>query len=340
MRGNVFVVTAAAAALFMAPSMSKAVQAQGAPAGQAGAPAGQAPAAQAPGGRQGGGRRGGGDGAAQGPAGGGRAIQGGGGQGVVGGVTPPDGRQGGGGRGGRGGRGPAVPAGPAPRNAQGRALLTSATPAEKGVWTPNFSITAPLAPANTIPFMDWSRALWEDREKNELEPHTRCKASGVAREFLTPYGVEFVEIPELKQIFIFDIGGPHTYRIVYMDGREHPKNFRPTYYGHSVGHWEGDTLVVDSVGFNESFWMDRRGVPHTDQLHTIEKFTRTDSNTINYEATIDDPGAYTGQWTGKFTLRWEANTELFEYVCQQDNQATELMVGEFKSVDRSSDFIP
>jgi hypothetical protein len=258
-------------------------------------------------------------------------------------VTPPaDGRQGGAGRaggGGRGGRGGA-PAGPAPRNAQGRALLGGATPAEKGVWTPNFSITAPLAPANTVPFMDWSRALWQDREKNELEPHTRCKASGVSRQFMTPYGVEFVELADLQQIYIFDIGGPHTYRIIYMDGRPHPKDFTPSYYGHSTGKWEGDTLVVDSVGFNESFWLDRRGLPHTEKLHTIEKFTRADSRTINYEATIDDPGAYTGPWTGKFTLSLSAGTELFEYVCQQDNKATELMVGEFKSVDRSSDFIP
>jgi hypothetical protein len=326
MRGNLIAVTAAAAALLVAPSLSHALKAQGAP----GAPAAQAPAGQPPTGRQGGGP--------------GRGAQGADGsvQGVVGGGNAQDGRQGGGGgrgAGGRGGRGGA-PAGPAPRNAQGRALLTSLNPADKGVWTPNFSITAPLAPANTVPFMDWSRALWQDREKNELEPHTRCKASGVAREFLTPYGVEFVELQELKQIYIFDIGGPHTYRIIYMDGREHPKDFRPTYYGHSVGHWEGDTLVVDSVGFNEGFWLDRRGLPHTNQLHTIEKFTRTDANTINYEATIDDPGAYTAPWTGKFTLRWEAGTELFEYVCQQDNQATELMVGEFKSVDRSSSFIP
>jgi hypothetical protein len=328
MRGKFFGV-AAAAALFMAPSLSNALHAQ------AQAPATQAP--QTPPARQGGPAPG-----AGGAPAGGRAVQGGGGQGVVGGVTPPaDGRQGGAGRGGgRGGRGGGAPAGPAPRNAQGRALLTSLNPSDKGVWTPNFSITAPLAPANTIPFMAWSKALWEDREKNELEPHTRCKASGVAREFLTPYGVEFVELPEQDVLYIFDIGGPHTYRTVYMDGRSHPKNFTPTYYGHSIGWWEGDTLVIDSVGFNESFWLDRRGLPHTNQLHTIERFTRSDANTIQYQATIDDPGAYTKPWSGNFTLRWEAGTELFEYVCQQDNQATELMVGEFKSVDRSSSFIP
>ena len=321
MRRNIYIM-AAAAALFVTPQLSQSIRAQAAPA----APA----AGQAPGGQP--------------PAGPGRGVQGGGGQGIVGGVTPPaDGRQGGGraGGGGRGGgRGAAAPAGPAPRNAQGRVLLGSASPKDRGVWTPNFGIRDPLLNGKETPYMEWSRALWQDREKHELEPHARCKASGVSRQFMTPYGVEFVELPEAQRIFIFDIGGPHTYRTVFMDGRQHPKNLTPTYYGHSIGRWEGDTLVIDSVGFNESFWMDRRGMPHTEQLHTIEKFTRTDANTIRYEATIDDPGAYTAPWTGGFTLRWEPNTELFEYVCQQANFASELMVGEMDKVDRTTQIIP
>src|SRR5438128_2505938 len=81
--------------------------------------------------------------------------------------------------------------------------------------------------------------------------------SGGPRQFLTPYGVEFVEMDDLQRIYIFDVGGPHTYRIVYMDGRPHPKDkdLVPDYYGHSVGRWEGDTLVVDSVVYNEKFWL-------------------------------------------------------------------------------------
>ena len=317
-----FYIAAAAAALFVTPQLSNTIRAQAPAAGQTQGQPGQA------------------------PAGPGRGVQGGGGQGVVGGVTPPaDGRQGGGQGGGRaggrgGGRGAAVPAGPAPRNAQGRALLGGATPKDRGVWVPNFGIRDPLLNGKETPYMEWSRALWQDRERHELEPHARCKASGVSRQFMTPYGVEFVELPEAQRIFIFDIGGPHTYRTVFMDGRQHPKDLTPTYYGHSIGRWEGDTLVIDSVGFNESFWLDRRGMPHTEKLHTIEKFTRTDANTIRYEATIDDPGAYTAPWTGGFTLRWEGNTELFEYVCQQANFASELMVGEMDKVDRTTHIIP
>jgi hypothetical protein len=126
-----------------------------------------------------------------------------------------------------------------------------------------------------------------------------------------------------------------------MDGRSHPANFTPTYYGHSIGWWEGDTLVVDTTGYNERFWLDRRGLPHTDKMHTIEKFTRTNQAAIAYEITVDDPGAYTAPWTGKFNLRWEAGTELFEYMCQQANYATELMVGDGETgVGKTTNIVP
>jgi hypothetical protein len=232
------------------------------------------------------------------------------------------------------------PPGPAPRGVDGRVLLGGATPKDKGVWTPLFGITEPIAPYATIPFQPWSKALFDARQDNQLEPHARCKASGGSRQFLTPYGVEFVEMPEIKRLYIFDIGGPHTFRTVYMDGRSHPHDLQPSYYGHSIGWWEGDTLVIDTMGYNESFWLDRRGVPTTTQLHTVERFTRTDAETIDYEITVYDPGAYTAPWTGGFNLQWDRGTELFEYVCQQANYASELMVGQHSSVDRSSPIVP
>ena len=219
-------------------------------------------------------------------------------------------------------------------------MLGGANAKEKGVWLPVFGILDPILAVPQVPFQPWARAVYDDRQKNELEPHTRCKPSGVARQFLTPYGVEFVDLPEIQRLYIFDIGGPHTYRTVYMDGRTHPSNWTPSYYGHSVGWWDGDTLFVDTVGYNEGFWLDRRGLPHTDKLHTLERFTRTDSNTIRYEVTVDDLGAYTAAWTTRFNLRWEGGTELFEYVCQQANYAGNLMVGDQSKVDRSSAIVP
>ena len=230
------------------------------------------------------------------------------------------------------GRAAGPPPGPAPKNKAGRALLN-----EKGVWIGGGGVGGRGA---EIPYQPWTRAVAADRRVQELEPHTRCKASGFQRQFLTPYGAEIIEMPEIQRVFIFDIGGPHTFRTIYTDGRSHPKNLQPTYYGHSIGWWEGDTLVVDTVGYNEGFWIDRGVAPHTDALHTIEKFTRTDSNSIRYDLTIDDPGAYTKPWGGTMNLRLERNTELFEYVCQQQNYAHELMVGQFKTVDRTTLPVP
>ena len=197
-----------------------------------------------------------------------------------------------------------------------------------------------VGPCTQIPYMDWTRAVSDDRRRNELEPHTRCKPSGGPRQWLTPYGAELVELRDQKVAYIFDIGGPHTFRTIFMDGRKHPDTLTPTYYGHSIGWWEGDTLVVDTVGFNERFWIDRGQLPHTDKLHLVEKYTRTSVETMRYELTVDDPGAYTAPFTGVSNLRWQADTELFEYVCQQANQAYTLMVGEGTSVDRTTLIIP
>jgi hypothetical protein len=204
-----------------------------------------------------------------------------------------------------------------------------------------FGILDPIAPVATVPFQPWARAIYDDRQKHELEPHARCKPSGFAREFLTPYGVEFVELTELERMYIFDVGGPHTFRTIYMDGRSHPVKPTPTYYGHSIGWWEGDTLVVDTIGYNESFWLDRRGLPHTDKLHTVERFTRTNQAQIRYEVMVEDTGAYTAPWKSTFNLRFENGSELFEYVCQQANYGTELMVGDERgAVGKQSPIIP
>lgn len=249
--------------------------------------------------------------------------------------------KGGGGGGGANKGKAAPPAGPTPRDAAGKIILDGEVAGKNGVWTPGIGITEPAAKLEDVHFQPWAKALYDERQKHELEPHARCKPSGTARQFMTPYGVEFTELPELKRIFIFDIGGPHTFRTIYMDGRSHPDHLTPSNYGHSIGWWEGDTLVVDSVGFNEDFWLDRRGLPHTEQLHTVERFLRTNKVTIDYKITVDDPGAYTAPFDGGFNLRYNENQELFEYVCQQANYAHELMVGgESRVISRSSEIIP
>src|SRR4029434_10941101 len=126
-------------------------------------------------------------------------------------VSVPEGRAGGGARQDGEGRGRETgPPRPTPRHVSAHVLL--GTPPEKNVvWLPRGVAPTPLGLKDT-PFQPWAKAVFADREKNELEPHTRCKPSGVLRQFLTPYGVEIVELPELQQIYVFDIGGPHTYK--------------------------------------------------------------------------------------------------------------------------------
>ena len=96
---------------------------------------------------------------------------------------------------------------------------------------------------------------------------------------------------------------PAPPRVIYMDGRKHPTDWLPTWWGHSIGRWEGDTLVIDTVGYNDKFWFDSRGTPHTEKLHTIERWTRINYGTLVNEFTIDDPGAFSRPVQLKFTAR-------------------------------------
>ncbi len=269
-------------------------------------------------------------------------------------LNPGEGQAGGG----RGRGGPVTPPRPTPHFPDGRVNFGPVT-GETGLWFPVDARLAvpdvgvgrgpgagpnalryPNPKYSQVPFQQWARALLDYRLDNAFEPHTRCKPSGGPRQFITPYGVEFLELPELKRMYIFDVGGPHTWRLIDMSAKEHPKNIAPSYYGHSIGRWEGETLVVDTTGFNESFWIDREGLPHTEKLRMIEKFTRIDMNNMKYEVTIDDPGAYTTPWTGGFYMSWTPDSELFEYICQDNNFASGLMVGAEESVDRSSKITP
>jgi hypothetical protein len=181
-----------------------------------------------------------------------------------------------------------------------------------------------------VPLQPWARDLTNYRHSLALasEPYTRCKPSGGPRQFMSPYGLEILDVPELQRIYIFNVANAQSYRTIYMDRRDHPADLTPSYMGHSIGRWEGDALVIDSVGFSENFWMNRDGLPHTTQLHLLERLARVDFETLHYEVTIDDPGAYTAPWTSGYTLGWSKGAELFEYVCQENNLSPESMVGD------------
>src|SRR5437867_5475574 len=222
----------------------------------------------------------------------------------------------GGGRGARG-RGAANPllSQPPPRLPEGTVNL-GRVPGELGIWqvpyiqnmgARNIVVGAPPAAGSGagrggpggqrggapsepwVPFQPWAAAFYYYNSLNQskYDPEGYCLPPGGPRLFATPYPMEIIQQPEHKRILIIFEGGTHVWREIYMDGRPHASADAikgQTWLGHSVGHWEGDTLVVDVVGFNEGTWLDYYGHPHTDQMHIIEKFRRPDKNTLHYEA--------------------------------------------------------
>jgi hypothetical protein len=217
---------------------------------------------------------------------------------------------------------PSTPPEPTPRWPDGRVNLGS-VPGKKGYWEVRPGLGG-FPRAADVPFQPCAKAVYEHRQAtfSRDSPLVDCKAAP-GPSFLNAPGFEIVDVPELKSIFILDIAGPHSWRVVYMDGRPHPKpeDLRPTYLGHSIGKWDGDTLVIDSVGFNEKQWA-AGAYPNTEQLHLTERFSRPNLKTLTYEVTIDDPGAYTKPWPARWTIsettgsKWIPGGEMFEYICE------------------------
>ncbi|HEY2383406.1 MAG TPA: DUF6152 family protein [Terriglobia bacterium] len=217
---------------------------------------------------------------------------------------------------------------PAPRWPDGKPRL-GAAPGETGYWARPSSTALVETGVNVemdssgllknikdaakvAPFQRWALDLYEYRQRNDLKDdpeYLYCKPPGAVRQFQMPHGNQFLEDKTFGRIYVMASGGNHDWHFIYTDGRPQTgelsgNDTNPLYYGNARGRWEGDTLVVDSKGFNEKFWFSNGGLPHTEQLHLIERFTRTDMNTLKYEVTIDDPGAYTRTWSTGWTLQW------------------------------------
>jgi hypothetical protein len=213
-----------------------------------------------------------------------------------------------------------APSEPAPRWPDGHVNLGS-VPGKKGYWELRPGLGG-VPRADSVPFLPWARAVYNYRTAtySKDSPLVACKPAPGPSFFNAP-GFEIVDVPEQKSIFILNIAGPHSWRVIYMDGRAHPADLRPTFLGHSVGHWDGDTLVIDTLGFNEKQWA-VGAYPNTSQLHLTERISRPSLKSLAYEATIDDPGAYSKPWTAKWTIteatssKWIAGGEMFEYICQ------------------------
>ena len=173
-----------------------------------------------------------------------------------------------------------------------------------------------------LPLLPWARKV-RDTRKTENEPYTACLPMSVPR--VNPYQWKFAmsyTSKGLSHIYVLhETGDAGAHRVIYMDGRLHPPDPVPTWWGHSIGRWEGDTLVVDTVGYNDKFWFDSRGTPHTEQLHTIERFTRINFGTLINDFTLDDPGAFSRPVNLSFTATHiRPDLDMMEFICLEDNQ--------------------
>ena len=212
---------------------------------------------------------------------------------------------------------------PAPR-------LPDGSPDFSGLWIgsgPILDTRVGLLPGEEIVLLPGARALMESRLSRD-DPEANCLPTGVPR--IAPYPWRIVQAPlsgKATHLYFLFEGNIHSYRQIFMDGRGHPEDPDPTWYGHSIGHWEGDTLVIDTVGFNDRFWFDFQGHPHTEQLRTIERYTRTNFGTLEKIVTIIDPGAYEKPFTIQFDATLRPGWELMEYVCNENNQDVEHIQG-------------
>jgi hypothetical protein len=173
-----------------------------------------------------------------------------------------------------------------------------------------------------LPLLPAAITLRDSRNEKD-EPYLWCTPMSVPRK--NPYPWRFVHSYGANgpgHIFVIhENGDAGANRQIFMDGRKHPEDPLPAWWGHSIGRWDGDTLVIDTVGYNDKFWFDSRGTPHTEQLHTIERWTRINYGTLVLELTLEDPGVFSKPVTLKFTATAvPPGHELMEFVCTENNQ--------------------
>jgi hypothetical protein len=200
-----------------------------------------------------------------------------------------------------------IPDAPVPMNSSG-------VPDLSGVWL----MSSDPFPQPAKP-LEWAEALAQERNANQGRdhPHTRCLPSALpVGGSATPFIAKFVQTPELLLILTEDVPG---YRQVFLDGREHPEYMSPTWMGHSIGRWEDDTLIVDTVGFNDRGWTDR--YPRTEMLRVEERYRRTEFGEMTVQVTFDDPGVFIEPFVTRRYFDLAPQEELIEYVCENNRWA-------------------
>ena len=208
------------------------------------------------------------------------------------------------------------PTAPTPRTADGKPDLS-------GMWLSNLKYNADLAAdlkAQDVPMTPWSKALYDERTKNfsRDDPENYCLPDGVPRYWAAGGGPNRIIQTTGMIVILHEIKS--MFRQIYMDGRTLQPDAPPTWLGYSTGKWEGDVLVVRTAGFNDKTWLDDNGHPHSESLVVTERFRRPDFGHLFVDITIEDPVAYTRPWTVTEDFRLDADGDLLEYVCNENER--------------------
>jgi hypothetical protein len=214
---------------------------------------------------------------------------------------------------------------PQPRHANGRVDL-------QGVWMPNdnryIRDMALDIGDDKVPYRPWARRLFDERKDgshSREDPDAHCLPQGVPKIDWVSYPWKLIETPTsvvmLFETFTF-------WRQIFTDGRTVDSTAKPAWMGYSTGRWDGDSLVVETTGFNGKLWLDQLGRPTTDRLRVIERFTRTHYGHMRIDVTIDDPGAYTAPWSASQVVHLRPGWEPLEFICQENNRDIEHLPGD------------
>jgi len=227
-----------------------------------------------------------------------------------------------------------------PRTADGKPNLTAPAPMAadghpdlSGVWMPNTRGLQDLAVGMNgaeIPYQPWAAQTVKDRAngaRGKDDPAAHC-VPGMPKLVVLPYPYKIFQTPGVT-VILYE--GFTTFRQIFTDGRTLPKDPQPSWLGYSVGKWEGDTFVVETIGINERTWMDNAGRPHSDALRTTERYRRRDFGSMEVSITFDDPKAYTHPWTVNHTpSRLVVGQDLLEYMCTENNRDVDHLFGDGK----------
>jgi len=228
--------------------------------------------------------------------------------------------------------GPATASKPVPRAANGKPDLS-------GIWIANGALRLmagdeevkriqqadaaagrkPLPPPEPPPYKPEAEARRQEylARRGIDDPMARCLLTGVPRISARPLPFQIVQLPD-QVIILYEIH--HAFRIIPTDGRPHPDDLEPSYLGDSVAKWEGDTLVVDVVGFNDKTWLAGVGSVHSEKLRVTERYTRDTYDTIRYDVTMEDPEVFTKPWTTHEIFRLRPGERIREYECIENNE--------------------